>query len=512
MLSETQFIEWKSSWEDDHLKQVCGFANAQGGTLEVGRNDKGQLIGLPNAHKLQVDLPNKILQHLGIVAAVEHQQIDGHDLVRIIVQAYTHPISLRGRFYYRSGATNQELKGTALQHFLLKKSGQTWDSIIEERADVDDLDLKALVQFRNQAIQKNRLDPNARNDNDVELIAKLHLGFKGQLKRAAVLLFHPQPENFVAGACIKIGYFGKGDEVLYQDLVQGHLFDQAEKTIELLNSKYFKALISYQGLQRIERLPLPEPVLREAILNAIVHKDYSSGVPIQISVYADKIMIWNKSQEHWTIDQLMSKHASHPFNPDIARVFFLSGLIEGWGQGIDKMRKGCLLYDVPEPKFHFNQQGLWVEFKNHEALLNPKNDPRNPSDTVNEPENEPEKPSDTVNEPENEPENPSDTVSEPENEPENPSDTVSEPENDPRSDPQNPSGTTNEPRNEEKDVQELVLNVLEAEPRMTIKQVATRTNKSTSTLKRVIKQLQNEKRLQRIGPDKGGHWKVNQQS
>jgi ATP-dependent DNA helicase RecG len=74
------------------------------------------------------------------------------------------------------------------------------------------------------------------------------------------------------------------------------LFTQVNQTIEILLAKYLKAWISYEGLQRVETLPVPEPALREAILNAIVHKEYASGVPVQISVYSDQLMIWNPGQ------------------------------------------------------------------------------------------------------------------------------------------------------------------------------------------------------------------------
>ncbi len=86
---------------------------------------------------------------------------------------------------------------------------------------------------------------------------------------------------------------------------------QVNKTIEVLKAKYMKALISYDGLQRVETWPVPLPALREAVLNAVVHKDYTSGSPIQISVYADKLMIWNSGRlsPDWTVERLLGKHA-----------------------------------------------------------------------------------------------------------------------------------------------------------------------------------------------------------
>ena len=110
----------------------------------------------------------------------------------------------------------------------------------------------------------------------------------------------------------------------------GNLFPQIENTIDVLKLKYLRALISYDELYRKESYPVPLAALREALLNAVVHKDYASATAIQISVYPDKLMIWNPGHlpESWTLDKLMSKHASCPFNPDIANTFFRAGLIE----------------------------------------------------------------------------------------------------------------------------------------------------------------------------------------
>ena len=100
-------------------------------------------------------------------------------------------------------------------------------------------------------------------DSIENLLDKLHL-FDGKLlKRAAALLFFDDPERFVTGAFIKIGYFENNVDLRYQDEVHGNLFQQLEKTVEILQTKYLKAWISYQGLQRIETLCPPEAALRE---------------------------------------------------------------------------------------------------------------------------------------------------------------------------------------------------------------------------------------------------------
>ena len=132
-----------------------------------------------------------------------------------------------------------------------------------------------------------------------------HLTEGHYLKRAATLLFHSDPEKFTTGACIKIGFFRTDSDLLYHDVIEGDLLTQAEKTIDVLLTKYLRAGISYQGTQRLERFPVPEPALREALINAIAHKDYGALIPTQISVYDHKLIIWNAGQlpPDWSLVQ-----------------------------------------------------------------------------------------------------------------------------------------------------------------------------------------------------------------
>lgn len=93
-------------------------------------------------------------------------------------------------------------------------------------------------------------------------------------------MFHPNPEKFITGAFIKIGFFQSDAELIFQDEVHGNLFNQIETTIDLLFTKYIKAIISYERIQRIETYEYPKEAVREALLNAVSHKDYSCGIPI----------------------------------------------------------------------------------------------------------------------------------------------------------------------------------------------------------------------------------------
>ena len=273
MTKENQNIEWKESWRDEYLKWICGFANAHGGKIYIGKNDNGIVTGILNARRLLEDIPNKISNFLGIIADVN--------------------------------ATNEQL-----------------------------LDSLKLIESE-------------------------------KFTRAAVLLFHHNPEKWIPGAYLKIGYFESDADLRYQDEVHGSIISQADKVIDLLYTKYLKADISYQGVTRVETYPYPKEAIREAVYNAIVHKNYATLIPIQISVYSDKIYIGNDCifPEGWTVNHLLEKHRSRPYNPLIANTFFRAGYIESWGRGIEKIRESCKENGNEMAEYKVTSSEIMVIFK-----------------------------------------------------------------------------------------------------------------------------------------------------
>jgi ATP-dependent DNA helicase RecG len=259
------------------------------------------------------------------VCDVNLHETAGGEFIGIVVEPQPNPVNYKGEYHYRSGSTKQELKGAALDKFLLQKQGKKWDSVLIPNVSVADLKQDTFTFFKEKGIKSGRIDESSRNDTPAQILENLKLTENGCLKRAALLLFHSDPEKFVTGAFIKIGFFHSDSDLLFQDEIHGNLFEQVEKTMELLLTKYTRALISYEGISRVETYEYPKDALREAIHNAVAHKDYSGAIPIQISVYKDKIMIWNYGQlpEGWTTDDLLQKHSSQPYNPDIANTFGL---------------------------------------------------------------------------------------------------------------------------------------------------------------------------------------------
>ncbi|MDR1951645.1 MAG: putative DNA binding domain-containing protein, partial [Bacteroidales bacterium] len=174
IMPETQNIEYKSSWHDDYLKWICGFANAQGGRIYIGKNDAEEVVGLKDYKKQMDEIPNKIKNNLGITAEVNLLEEDKKHYIEIIVQSYSVPISLRGRYYFRSGSVKQELTGAALNEFLLKRAGKTWDDAVEPRASFVDIDEKSFKAYLVMSKEKGRL-PDVEGLTTEEIFDKLRL-------------------------------------------------------------------------------------------------------------------------------------------------------------------------------------------------------------------------------------------------------------------------------------------------------------------------------------------------
>ncbi len=174
-MAESQNIEWKESWRNECLKWICGFANAQGGKIYIGTNDDGTVIGIKDSKKLMEDIPNKVRDVLGIIVDVNLLTEDGKDYIEICVNPNTYPVNYQGEYHYRSGSTKQLLKGQALNQFLLKKTGITWDSVPIQGAAIKDLRNDSFDIFREQAVKSKRMDELDIRVSNEQLLDRLNL-------------------------------------------------------------------------------------------------------------------------------------------------------------------------------------------------------------------------------------------------------------------------------------------------------------------------------------------------
>ena len=352
-MNETQNIEFKSIWKEEFIKNVCAFANVQGGILYIGIDDKGNAIGVDNASKLLETLPNIINNKTGIIPLVEIEKINQKYIVKIIIAPSSVSISYHGRYYMRSGTIVVELQGRALSDFLLKKSGITWD-MLEIETNWNFLpDAETIEQFKTLSFDRV---PFAKKEENISLLlSKLNLTSpSGILTKATILLFDKKPQRYFPQAVVKIGRFMNDADIISSDIIEGNLFQQAENALAILKTKYLISPITYEGVHRREKLQYPVEALREAIFNALIHRDYNTTSAVLIKIYNNSLSIANEGKlpPEITIADLKREHLSKPRNKLLADIFYKAGFIESWGRGTINIINECKTANIPEPNFY----------------------------------------------------------------------------------------------------------------------------------------------------------------
>ncbi len=166
--------------------------------------------------------------------------------------------------------TRQILTGPALEAFLMRKRGATWDNLPLPAFSMADVDDGVVSKFKSLAAKKGRMETNLLDEPKEVLLDKLHLKNGDYLTNAAMLLFNSDPERYQTGAYIKIGYFENDAELLYQDEIHGSILEQVDKALDVIYLKYMRAKIREswgRGGEKIchalkaDNLPLPEYII-----------------------------------------------------------------------------------------------------------------------------------------------------------------------------------------------------------------------------------------------------------
>lgn len=469
---ESQNTEYKESWNDKYLEWICGFANAQGGRIFLGVNDAHEVVGIQDSKRLMEDIPNKIVTHLGIVADVDLHKADDLDYIEIQVEPNSVPISYRGHYHYRSGSTKQELKGAALQEFILRKLGRSWDDIAHPKATEEVIDRDAIDYFLKKGINSGRIDSDELQASTHDVLENLNLlDDEGKLKNAALLLFAKKPQKYFTSVEFQIGRFGRNEgDLLEQDIIEGNIIQMADKVMEVLRFKYLHSPIRFEGMQRIETLEIPDKAFREILYNAIAHKLYS-GASIQMHVYDDRIEVWNEGllPEGYTPETLLRRHSSRPRNKNIAFAFFKAGFIDRWGLGYKKIMEGFKEAGMKQPEIELVDGGVRVTVWRRDVVSGNIGDTTTQTTTQNLTQG---------------------------------SETGSV-----KTSKSSETGSETPIKGSEKS-SERILRIIKDNSSVTIAELANAIGISSRAIEKQIRTLRESGRLMRVGGDFGGHWQI----
>jgi ATP-dependent DNA helicase RecG len=359
---ETRDVEYKERFTDRVMEAICAFANSGGGTLYIGISDDGEAIGVDLSNEMIKEMSDKIVSKLGIHPEIEIEEREGKEVIKISVKPSLIPISFNGRYYERVGNTTREMNPERLREFFLK--GVNWDGLIREEASFDEIDEETVRLFIRKARGAGRLTIFEESEDIKVIFEHLKLSLKGKLTNGALILFGRKPQRYFINAVLRVLRLKNETVIIGDRFIDGNLFNQVQGGEEAIRN-FINVRYEIKGLVREDIWDYPLPAVREALINALIHRDYFKfNVQTQVKIYDDYIWFYNIGglPEGITIEDLKRPHSSVPRNPLIVHIFYLAGLIEEVGSGIGRMVESLRGQGMLEPEFKEEMGGFSVRF------------------------------------------------------------------------------------------------------------------------------------------------------
>jgi len=363
---ESETVEFKESFNKEVLETSGAFANTKGGVIIIGASDRGEIKGIRIGKETLKDRGNQISQitEPRIIPEIELAEINGKTVVVIWIKEFPiKPVSVRGRYFRRVRNSNQIMQMQEIAQMHFQSTGMSWDKLPSSDASVGDIDLEKVKQYIKSANDAGRRKIG-RSENPLEVIEKLEMIKDGKPTWAAILLFHKQPQRFLSQSVIHCGRFKEETIVIDDRMIGGTIIEQIEETLEFIRKNTNVRFVMTGKPKRDQIWDYPLEALREAVINAVCHRDYTIPSNTEVRIYDNELIVWTPGGLPFGIkvEDLYKPHPSVLRNKGIGGIFYDMGLIEQWGSGIDKMRKACVKAGIPEPKFE-EGQGFRVIFR-----------------------------------------------------------------------------------------------------------------------------------------------------
>ena len=354
-------LEFKEIFNDSVLKTISAFANTYGGLIIVGVNNKREVAGIDVDDKNYQKIINIVINKLGITPDFELMDVDNKSILAIEVRKSYIPVSSEGRYHKRVGNTTREMNFEELKSFFQKNL--RWERLSESVFKIDEIDEDSIRSFLRIARAKGRLSVFNGNEPIEEVFEKLGLMDNSKINNAGMLLFGKNPQKYFDHARVRVVRLKDNITIIGDRWIEGNLFNQFRETEEAIKN-LITVRYEIKGFEREDIWDYPLEAIREAIANALLHRDYLRPVNVQIKVYDDKLWFYNVGglPEEWDTEKLQSLHSSMPRNPTIFNVFYLAGIVESVGSGIERIMKALKDAGHPEPKFEVNHSEFTLWF------------------------------------------------------------------------------------------------------------------------------------------------------
>lgn len=380
---ESEILEFKRSTAQLQaaMQTACAFLNGrQGGHVLIGVSDNGSILGQKISDKTKKEISveiNKIEPHVKL--EVDFIKIKEEYFVIVITAPKKNkaPYMYDGRSFLRNQSTTMRMPHEQYENLLYTRKSNSigWENLFSNECDLKDLDANRIQQVIRVGVSEGRLSELAGKASIKEILTKLKLMIGGRLTNAATILFCKNDQKQFIQSCLRLARFRGIDKKEFIDnkSIEGNAFYLYDRAIEFLqNYLPLSGKIEPESPRRVEQLAIPPIVLREALVNALSHRDYASaGGSVSVAIYDDRVEIINSGRlpPDIQLKDLSKIHESHPRNPLICSIFYIAKMIERWGRGTQDMIGFCKAAGNPEPEFIEKSGSFGVIFKLKEPIL-----------------------------------------------------------------------------------------------------------------------------------------------
>jgi len=365
---ESETVEFKTSFGKDVIETAVAFANTRGGIVLIGVSDAGTVSGQVFGREALRDYVNRIAvaTELSVIPDAEMVLIGESEVMALSVSEFPlKPVATRGRCYRRSGSNTRQMTPSEIAEMHLHSTGQSMDAVIVSRKTTADIDLNAVQEYMRWAAKQGRRNFSEKDD-PLRVLKKLELiRSEQEITRAAILLFGKNPQSPLTQAVVHAGRLREKVHIMDNRIIDGSIISQVEETVEFIKKNLHVRFEITGDPQRREIWDYPLPALREAVINAIVHRDYGDTADIQIKIFEDALQVWSPGflPFNITVDDLFDpEHTSKPRNKLVAQIFYDLGLIERYGSGIRRILESCQDAGLLEPVFENFSGGFRIKF------------------------------------------------------------------------------------------------------------------------------------------------------
>lgn len=372
---ESETIEFKQSTGQlsRAAETICALLNGHGGLVVIGVSPDKKIVGQLVSDRTLQDIAQS-LKRFEPPAPVRIQRIalPNSEKEVLVLQAdashESRPFTLDGRPYERIGSTTSVMPQEKYQRLLLERAhaSQRWENLPAELL-LEDLDREEILKTVRLGVAAGRMAPSMSADA-ADVLDRLGLRVHGRVLNAAVVVFGRRMLPQCPQCQLRMARFRGTDktEFLDQRQTHGHALQLLEEALQFLVRHLPVAGRIEPGVfERVDAPLFPPVALREALVNAFCHRDYSiAGSAVSLAIYDDRLEIWSDGTLPFglSVDDLKRDHLSRPRNPLIAEVFYRRGLVERWGRGTQKIVELCVQAGQPEPEFVEQAGAVGVRF------------------------------------------------------------------------------------------------------------------------------------------------------